>query len=96
MFEELDSHINGQLRIKDELGSQDHGNDIRKRVSEWNELNRALGNTLLVLQQDDELIKNIVDKVEHDRTDFVTMLEIAKSFKEGKSDGKQWVSWPGE
>jgi hypothetical protein len=95
-LEELDSHINSQLRLKDELASKNFGGEIQKRRTEWNDLHNSLSNSMVILQQDSELIKGIVDRLEKDRADFVSLFEIAQNFKEGKSDGKQWVNWPGE
>lgn len=96
LLEELDSHISSQLRLKDELSSKDFGGEIQKRRGEWNDLHNSLSNSTTILQQDSELIKDIVNRVEKDRADFVSLFEIAQNFKEGKSDGKQWVNWPGE
>lgn len=96
LLEELDSHINSQLRLKDELASKDFGTEIQKRRNEWSDLHGSLNNSSLILEQDAELIKGVVDRVEKDRADFVSLFEIAQNFKEGKNDGKQWVNWPGE
>ncbi|PWN35614.1 uncharacterized protein FA14DRAFT_160683 [Meira miltonrushii] len=96
LFEEMEKYINGQIRIKDELQTREYGTEIKKRISEWNELSNNISNTLLILQQDGELIKGIVDHVDKDRTDLATLYEIARNYKEGRSDGKQWINWPGD
>lgn len=96
LLEELDAHINSQLRLKDELATKDLGGEIQRRRIEWKDLQSSLTNSSVILDQDLELIRGIVDRVEKDRTDFVSLFEITQNFKEGKSDGKQWVNWPGE
>jgi nucleoporin p58/p45 len=96
LLEDLDSHIASQLRLKDELASKDFGGEVQKRRTEWNDLHNPLSNSILILQQDSELIKGIMDRVERDRADHAALFEISENFKEGRSDGKQWVNWPGE
>lgn len=96
LLEELDSHISSQTRLQDELASKDIGSEIQKRRTEWKDVHNTLGNSSVLLEQDTELIRGIVDRVDKDRGDFVSLFEIAQNFKEGKTDGKQWTNWPGE
>lgn len=96
LLEELDSHINSQLRLQDELATKDIGSEIQRRRNEWKDVHNTLNNSSVILEQDTDLIRVIVERVDKDRSDFTSLFEIAQNFKEGKTDGKQWVNWPGE
>ncbi|PWZ03425.1 hypothetical protein BCV70DRAFT_154914 [Testicularia cyperi] len=93
LLEELDRHVSAQIQVRDELRTKDFGGEIRKCAAEWQELDSALKSLSATLESDLNQARDVVERLEKDRADNVTLWSIGTNAKEGRSDGSAFVDW---